>query len=76
MIVNQSIFQAAVCGVYENRVSAAACFNMDDQFYLLIGWCLLQEQIYGPGFNDWRQQHGVLRAVGKPRAFTDQGQNL
>lgn len=30
--------------VSENRVSAAVWINMDGQFYLLIGWCLLQEQ--------------------------------
>lgn len=61
--------------VSENRVSAAACFNMDGQFYLFIGWCLLQEQIYGRGFNYWRQC-SVLRAVGKARAFTVRGQKL
>lgn len=82
----KSIFQTAVC-VYEgmrmektthaseNRVSAEACFNMDGQFYLLIGWCLLQEQIYGRGFNYWRQR-SVLRAVGNAWAFTIRRQNL
>lgn len=28
----------------DNRVSAALWINMDGQFYLLIGWCRLQEQ--------------------------------
>lgn len=35
----------------ENRVGAAVGLNADGQFDLLIGWCLLQEQIYGGGFN-------------------------